>query len=150
MVMRIPRFSPWLLAILASVACHDATGPSERVVGIIGYDKLYEDLGFTTPDPVEAPDTVRVGVPFDIVVTTLDFGMWLEEAGAEVQVSQLLAGIVPYDWDPSTRLDGGRVRWLPRVVTVQFDRPGTALVVVQGRGASVWTVVEKRITVLAD
>lgn len=47
-------------------------------------------------------------------------------------------------------LDGGRVRWLPRVVTVQFDRPGTALVVVQGRGASVWTVVEKRITVLAD
>lgn len=155
MVMRISRLSPWLLAILASVACHDATGPSERVVGIIGYEEFFPD-DFPTPDPVEAPDTVRVGVPFDIVVTTLDFGMWLEEAGAEVQVSQLLAGIVPYDWEPSARLDGGRVRWLPRVVTVQFDRPGTALVVVQGQATSFWTVVEpwtvveRRITVLAD
>ena len=155
--MRIPRLSPWLLAILASVACHDATGPSERVVGIIGYDKLYEDPGFTTPDPVEAPDTVRVGVPFDIVVTTLGFASCWEEAGAEVQVSQLLAGIVPYDWKPSpTRGCIDVTRWFPRVVTVQFDRPGAALVVVQGRATSAWTVVEpwtvveRRITVLAD
>ncbi len=156
--MRIPRLSPWLLAILASVACHDATGPRERVVSIIGYDKLYPDDSSPTPDPVEAPDTVRVGVPFDIVVTTLAFASCWEEAGEEVLVSQLLVSIVPYDWKPSpTRcLDGGRVRWLPRVVTVQFDRPGTALVVVQGQATSFWTVVEpwtvveRRITVLAD
>ena len=130
--MRISRLSPWLLAILASVACDDATGPSERVVGIIGYDKLYDGPGFPTPDPVEAPDTVRVGVPFDIVVTTLVFASCWEEAGEEVLVSQLLVSIVPYDWKPSptTCLDGGRVQWLPHVVTVQFDRPGTALVVV--------------------
>ncbi len=149
--MRIPRLSPWLLAILASVACDDATGPSERVVGIIGYEEFYPD-DFPTPDPVEAPDTVRVGVPFDIVVTTLGPVSCWEEAGAEVQVSQLLAGIVPYDWKPPPLrcVNDIRVQWFPRVVTLQFDRPGTALVVVQGRGASVWTVVEKRITVLAD
>ncbi len=154
--MRIPRLSPWLLAILASVACDDATGPSERVVGIIGYDRLYEDDSFPTPDPVEAPDTVRVGVPFDIVVTTIGLVSCWEEAGAEVQVSQLLAGIVPYDWKPSPTTCGERVQWFPRVVTVQFDRPGTALVVVQGQATSFWTVVEpwtvveRRITVLAD
>ncbi len=127
-------------------------------MGIIGYDRLYEDDSFPTPDPVEAPDTVRVGVPFDIVVTTLGLVSCWEEAGAEVQVSQLLAGIVPYDWKPAPLrcVDDLRTQWFPRVVTVQFDRPGAALVVVQGQAASFWTVVEewtvveRRITVLAE
>ncbi len=137
-----------LVVTLVAPACQDGTGPGQRVVGVIGYEYLATEYGIPTPDPVQLPDSVRAGVPFDVVVTTADGGGCLEAAGADAVVEKLLANVIPYD----RRLDGciDALVWHPRPVTLEFASPGDAVLVVQGKGGKTgWTVVDKKITVLA-
>lgn len=117
------------LALLA--ACEPATEPGpleERVVGVIAV------AGDTTTRVLVVPDSARVGVGFEVTVTT--FGGGCDRAGEiEAEIRGLVATLHPYDY---TRKDGGAVcepgvRRLPRTTTLRFAEPGNALIRMQGR-----------------
>ncbi len=83
------------LAVFAVCCRSPAEQTWQRVVGII-------DNGGTRIAPVVASDTVQVGVPFLITVTT--FGSACDRPdGSAVSTSGLLADVSPYDLSPPSK-----------------------------------------------
>lgn len=160
--MRSPRILPVALlgCSIALAACTLFTGPDTvRVVGVVEWNTSEPPLqsqavhvaqasgqvsatrsndrhDITLP-VLEAPDTVRVGEPFDVIVRTYGSNGCWREAGAEVTISGLNAAVTPYDRDLAaedrSRVCTDMVVRLPRTVRLRFLQEGEALLRVIGR-----------------
>jgi hypothetical protein len=124
---------PTLSLGLVVGACGSPTEPNtERVVGRI-------DPSLSARPVVSAPAEVRAGAAFTVTVTTVGFGCTTAEGG-EVEVSNALARIVPYDRIPGpghgTFCDETTVRILPRDLRVTMREAGAARLRVVGLRAS--------------
>jgi hypothetical protein len=118
---------------LVAGACGSPTEPNtERVVGRI-------DPSLSSRPVVSAPAEVRAGAAFTVTVTTVGFGCTTAEGG-EVEVSDDIARIVPYDRIPGpghgTLCDETTVRILPRDLRVTMREAGAARLRVVGLRAS--------------
>jgi hypothetical protein len=118
-----------LALLLAAAACggRSPTEPgSRRVVVII-------DNGGTGIAPLVMPDTVHVGVPFLVTVTT--FGGACDHAdGSDVSTSGLFADVTPYDLlPPPETICIAVLRASPRSIELTFAAPGTGVVRIHGR-----------------
>jgi hypothetical protein len=103
--------------------------PEQRVLGVLEFHSQ------PTIDVIQAPETVRAGEPFVVVVRT--FGGGCERPGdAGVIVSTDIASIMPYDLTTATMPDAVCNTLLKRfvhAVVVQFDRPANATIRIWGR-----------------
>lgn len=124
-----------LLAVAAAgllIACGDSLGPNnDEVVAALTFDVSEE---FDTPE-VFVPDTVRVGQPFSVAITTYHICR-LEEGRTAVDVDGLHATVIPYNrfLGPSPSCaDFLAIR--QRDVDVQFDERGLGTVTVIGLSA---------------
>lgn len=160
----------WSLLLVALAAACDA--PLEvaapdgvRSVGVLAWEAAPaaslasgRDAPTGNPRPgVVAPDTVRAGVPFSVVVVTVGATTCWRPAGAEVVEQPASAAVTPLDFTaegPHTACGDALVE-LSRTVGLVFRQPGEATLRVHGRrvvGAEFQAgepvVVEKRIRVL--
>jgi hypothetical protein len=119
-----------LLLILASAgACNSPLDQGRhRIVGLI-------DNGGVPIEPLALSDTVNVGVAFTATVTTFGSSCLIPD-GATVSVSDLTAAITPYDLAPPAGICTADFRSHPRPVALVFSTPGTAVVILHGRGFS--------------
>src|ERR1043166_2423034 len=119
----------YAVAVLAAVAvgCRSpAEQTSRRVVAAI-------ENGGTGTAPVVLPDTVRVGVPFLVTVTTFG-GACDHPDGAEISTSGLFADLTPYDLlPPPETICIAILRASPRSMELTLAVPGTGVVRVHGR-----------------
>lgn len=118
------------IAVIAVTACQwrPAAG-EERVPGTIDF---YQD---GTRGVLMAPDTVEAGTAFPVTITT--YGGGCERAGgAEVRFAGDTATVTVYDYTragPPPQACPDILRYMPRSVTLRFDRPGEAVLRVRGR-----------------
>jgi hypothetical protein len=136
-----------LLLLPAVTACEMATGPDgQRVVGILEWQSAAQGslassslmMADGNIAVITAPDTVDAGVPFEATITTVGSdGCW-REAGAEKEMADHLAVVVPYD-RVLTEKNGESIGctqalvWLPRFVEITFAESGEAILRVKGR-----------------
>lgn len=91
-----------------------------------------------TAATLQIPASVQRGVAFNATVTTIGSSSCTREDGAEVNVTGLLAEIVPYD-----RKATGAVACttdmasFPRTVRLRFDQAGDAVVRVNGHSIGI-------------
>ncbi|HEX7240692.1 MAG TPA: hypothetical protein VF263_10520 [Longimicrobiaceae bacterium] len=143
------RFTLALACVLAA-ACDGAemaTAPEAgvRAVGILAWVAAPGVGGAApggaaggpgAPRPgVTAPDTVRAGAPFPVVVTTVGPTVCWAAAGAQVEMQPGVANITPFDYTPEDQWTacGDALLELPRSVTISFPQPGDAVLRVMGR-----------------
>lgn len=139
------RFTLALACVLAA-ACDGAElatapdGGGVRAVGILAW--VANPVagpgsgGPGAPRPgVTAPDTVRAGAPFSVVVTTVGPTVCWAAAGAQVEMQPGVANITPFDYTPEDQWTacGDALLELPRSVTVSFPQAGEAVLRVMGR-----------------
>ena len=143
-----------VLATLAGAACSNPTESFRPVYderpGILPAD------GPGTIGSVVVADSVSVGRPLTVVVTTQGGGC-TRRARTEVRAStQLVAEVLPYDSVPSPDSRGfactADIRGIQHAAVVQFTVRGRATVRVRGRsggpsGADREVVVERGVTV---
>lgn len=112
---------------MAALGCSLVAGPEyRRVLGIV-------DIGDARARILRAPDTTRVGIPFQVEVGTYGSGSCTRADGTTVTVQGNLAEIVLFDRE---RVGGACTTDLSpfqRTTTVQFDEAGTATLRVRGR-----------------
>lgn len=157
-----------LAALLGACAVPtDAAAPAgTRAVGILAWEAPPAPASVApagggppgSPRPgVFAPDTVRAGVPFSVVVVTVGPTVCWRAAGAEVAEHPWGAAVTPIDFSPEDRRTacGDALVELSRTFRLVFRRPGEATLRVYGRrvvGAELRdgepVVLEKRIHVL--
>lgn len=148
------------VAMLMFAGCDILTGPDDdRVMGVIGAVERGEVFGGVVaiqqatgsvgeereceltlvpdcinPPPLEAPDTVVAGEPFEIVVRTSGACTWRAD-GAEISQSGATVEVVPYDRVSSRR--GVMCPQVPhypfRIVELVFTEAGDALIRITGR-----------------
>jgi hypothetical protein len=137
------------LALLGSaVGCDLLTGSDEqRVTGILAMGEHPEVPVLTVPGgsfafpgddsdwelpALEAPDPVRAGVPFDILVRTFKFFAYGTGA-ADVRIAGGTAELAPWDVYGGHPWDGVYFVRAPRLVRISFAQPGEGLIVVTGK-----------------
>jgi hypothetical protein len=144
--MQFPtRFTAILAAGLLG-ACDGAvlaTAPERGVhaVGILAWvarpapGSTQSGAGGAPRPGVSAPDTVRAGAPFSVVVTTVGPTVCWVASGAQVEMQPGVATITPFDYTPEDDWTscGDALLELSRSVTVTFPQPGDAVLRVQGR-----------------
>ena len=114
------------LAAIALGGCAGATAPAApRVVGVIAVNG--------PPRPLAVPDTVRVGVPFEVEVVTYGSGSCTRPDGATVRVTGSVAEVTPYDRHTVQYACTDDLRAYPRQVALRFEAAGAAVVRVRGR-----------------
>lgn len=121
----------------------------ERVVGVI-------EIGGEHPPPVQLPESVEAGVPFNARVVTYGSGNCTKPNGAEVELIGSRAEIVPYDLEYRGPWKRGSyyvactddLAPYPREVSLQFDDPGDAEIRVLGRPLIGDGLVEYRFPIL--
>lgn len=121
----------------------------ERVVGII-------EIGGEQPSPVQVPEPVVAGIPFDATIVTYGSGTCTRPDGAEVEITGLEGEITPYDLEYRGPWERGGYHIActddlapyPRDISLLFDEPGDAQIVVIGRPVPGDTLVEFRIDIL--
>jgi hypothetical protein len=121
-------FGALALATVPLGACREPAGPRWSVqVGIVDFER-------SAVQAFTLPQTVRVGVPFGVTVTTAGSPDCVRPAGARVGVTGLDAEIVPLDAmaPPATACQRNRGVF-PRTVQVRFDAAGEAVVRVRAR-----------------
>jgi hypothetical protein len=137
------RFTLALACVLAA-ACDGAelaTAPDSggvRAVGILAWVAAPHGVaaGPGTPRPgVAAPDTVRAGMPFSVVVTTVGPTVCWAAAGAQVEIQPGVANVTPFDYTPEDQWTacGDALLELPRSVILSFPQAGDAVLRVMGR-----------------
>ena len=139
--MRIVTILTTLL--VAMTACDLGTGPEDAgSVGIIEVQRENSSQTSETDDPlypvdITAPDTVTVGEPFAVVVTTYGLSGCWEPRGESVSVDGIDASVTPFDVD--TRGQPGRdvctaaITPLNHTFNLQFDQAGEGMLRVDGR-----------------
>jgi hypothetical protein len=127
--MSKPPARAFALGLVAAIAigCRSpAEQTSRRVVAAIAN-------GSPGTAPLVLPDTVRVGVPFLVTVTTFG-GACDQPDGADISTSGLLADVTPYDLlPPPETVCIAVLRASPRSMTLTLAVPGTGVVRVHGR-----------------
>jgi hypothetical protein len=154
------------LGLLAG-ACILPAEPSMqlRVVGIVDWPQAgaasQAALGLDPApyQPLSAPDTVPVDVPFEVRVTTTGLSGCWRAAGGEVEAEPLRVRITPHDFvtsEPDGRPTSctGALVHLPRSVPVRYTARGEATLILHGRrvlggdpGHTEPVTIEKRIIV---
>jgi hypothetical protein len=126
---RMTRVFPFGLVALV-LGCDSLTGPEEkRVAGIIA--------GVNPDDPhIVVPDTVQAGKAFTVAVRTYGLKGCVRKGETEIQAGDREAVVLPYN----VKLAGDNacsdvMQVLEHTATLQFNRTGTARVVVIGRRA---------------
>jgi hypothetical protein len=141
-----PRAALALGLGLLATACALPADPSMqlRVVGIVDWPQAGEaieaSLGFDPApyEPLSAPDTVTVNVPFEVRVTTIGLSGCWRAAGGDVEAEPLRVLITPHDFVTSEP-DGrptyctGALVHLPRSVPVRYTERGEATLILNGR-----------------
>ncbi|MEW5928877.1 MAG: hypothetical protein AB1941_15560 [Gemmatimonadota bacterium] len=137
------------LACVLAAACDGAelaTAPDGgvRAVGILAWvaapangaspSSLTAAPGAPRPG-VTAPDTVRAGAPFSVLVTTVGPTVCWAAAGAQVEMLPGVANVTPFDYTPEDQWTacGDALLELPRSVTLSFPQAGEAVLRVMGR-----------------
>ena len=117
--MNSRQFKPLVLvAVLLFSACDTILGPDEdRRIGVIAF----YNLGVT----ISAPDTVQLGVPFEISITTYGNGC-LREGATKVRVRGLQVDVTPYDIHSGARACTDNLNYFPHKATVTLPTPGLA------------------------
>jgi hypothetical protein len=98
-----------------------------------------KDLGMVIDQPphmtsLVAPATVTRGVPFQVTASSFGSSSCTRPHSHMVSALQATREIRLYDEEaPATRACTADMRSFPRVITLQFDEPGTAQVLVVGR-----------------
>ncbi len=117
------RRSIALPALCVLAACSSPTEPEDTpFVGQLGFGDL---LSF------EVPDTVSVGVAFEVTFETWGANSCYSVSRTDVSVDDRTATVTPYD----IRTGNGCFsmgRALPHSASITFDRAGTGLVRVRG------------------
>ena len=121
---------PYVLGLLLGLGAVGCRSPAEqgsrRVVGII-------DNGGTGIAPLVVPDTVHVGVPFLVTVTTFG-GACDHPDGSDVSTNGLLADVTPYELlPPPETICIALLRASPQSIELTFATPGDGVVRVHGR-----------------
>jgi hypothetical protein len=139
-----------LVLLSSAVGCDLLTGSDEqRVTGILAMGEHPEVPVLSVPGgefvfpggeydwdlpALEAPDTVRAGVPFDIVVRTFKYGPY-GTGRADLRLTGGTAEVAPWDIH---RKNPRELEWharAPRLVRISFAQPGEGLIVVAGERA---------------
>jgi len=131
------------IAVLAAAGC-DVTEPGWTVgLGLVveGFDPPFTSL--------IAPDVVTRSVPFAITASTFGSSSCTQADGFTLGKTPTLAEVRLFDRSaPSGAICTEDFRNFPRIITLQFDEPGTAEIRVIGRGdGKAIRVVQKTITV---
>jgi hypothetical protein len=115
-----------LFAMLVGAAC-TTTGPDERIIlGVIV-------LGAPQYQPLTAPDSVQVGVPFLVTIKTGGGGCIGRTAPTRIEApSPLVRVLTPFDIEGLHGSCPADVRPLSRQVELRFDQAGLATVRVVG------------------
>lgn len=142
-----------VVALAFSAGC-DLFGPDgERVMGVIGSEEVgspqagtsvrasvsaedrpgWMDVeDFWDRPPLEAPDTVTAGEPFEIIVRTSGMGGCWQPDGQRIKAMAGVIEVTPFD-----RVAGpnclGADWWLERTAEVVFNDPGKAVLRLTGR-----------------
>lgn len=133
------QYKPLVLvaAVLLS-SCDTILSPEEdRRVGVIAF----YDMGVT----IGAPDTVQMGVPFEISIMTYGNGC-MSEGATEVRVRGLQVDVTPYDIHSGARVCTDILNSFPHKTTVTLPTPGLARFLFHGEQ----TPENHRITVGRD
>lgn len=130
----------YVLAVLLLVECgDDPAGPDH--IALIGILERGD-----APARVDIPGTYSVGEPVTVTIDT--YGLWFCTSFGETiveRVSPLVVEVTPVDLYAIPGPDGAcplRPKLLRHVVSISFDPPGEARIVVRGRrlpGGAWWT-----------
>jgi len=121
-----PASTPvFVVALLSLAACDSVFGPDEdRRTGVIAH---YGD-----PVVLSAPDTVQVGVPFEISIVTYGNGC-LSEGETQVRVRGLQVDVTPYDIHSGAAACDDILNYFPHRVTLALPTPGLAHLLFHGK-----------------
>lgn len=131
---------PYVLAVLLLVGCGDDPAGPDRIA-LTGILEM-EDA----PARVDIPGTYSVGEPVTVTIET--YGEWNCTAFGETvieRVSPLVVEVTPVDLYVILKPNEActlRPKLLRHVVSISFDEPGEARIVVRGRrlpGGAWWT-----------
>lgn len=114
------RFTPALasLPLALTMACSGPTGPTPRTeLGTIAFHD--------TEAVTQVPDSVRVGVPFEISVRTYGDGC-VTGNGTEVQRHGRSVDVRPYDVHSGAQVCTDVLRMFDHRATVMLETPGQA------------------------
>lgn len=111
----------WLLCVL--VGCDSPTGPDEA--------PFVGELGFPDRLSIQVPDTVSLGVPFEVEFDTCVANSCYVPSRTDVVVDGRTATVTPWDVRVGNACFsmGGP---LGHTASITFDRPGTSLVRIRG------------------
>lgn len=143
--MRISKLLAAALVALGAAGCAEAVTPAPdgglRSLGIVEWQGPGQptagNAGHTpgewTSEPITAPATARVGVPFEVIVRTIGpNGCWragdttVEHAAGEVRITA-------YDVHSGAQACPELLGYLPHRVQVTLDAPGEVILRAQGR-----------------
>lgn len=134
--MRVKRpLLPLIGTAVVLTACSGVLGPNgEKRLGVIAF---YED-----PVVTEVPDTVQVGVGFEVSVRTYGGGC-ISEDGTDVHVEDLVVNVRPYDVHSGANVCTDELRLFDHRTTLTLTEPGLAEIRFHGKempGDSMLTV----------
>ena len=115
-------------------ACDTLFGPDDEVVlGRLSY--------FGHPSLVQAPDTVLVGVPFNVVVRTYGGGCISYGHTDVAYTSPRVIGVRPYDIDSLEDVCTDELSLFDHTAELAVDSPGTWVIQFHGRQIPPDTVI---------
>jgi hypothetical protein len=138
----------WLLSLTCAVsACDLFTEPTAVVPGRIIDDEVAA--------PIQLPETVTPGTTFEVTVTTLEGGCTRLAARTEVDVTDLLAEITPYNLRRLSGVCTSDPVAIPHRARIRFTQVGTATVRIRGVSNDLydeatpreWVTLERQVVV---
>ena len=136
------RFAVAVVAVYIAAACIPSTEPV-RFEEEIGFIK-----GFNLDDPrVVVPDTVDLGEPFTVTVTTYGGGC-VSKGCTAVSAEGLLATVMPYDVMAQQGVCTAILISFEHEAILQFDQTGVARVVIRGRQAPSGEVISEEQSII--
>lgn len=143
---------PLILAGTMITGCSEAAGPQAGdpqpgVLQVLDYTgnepKLADPTvvwsvgptegAFVPPLVLDAPDTVAVGAPFDVTVTTIGMSGCWAAAGQDMEVDGGIVELMPMDVHSGAEVCTGILLFLSHTSTVTLDSPGEWTLRVRGR-----------------
>ena len=118
-------FVVFVFAVLSLAACDSVFGPEEdRRIGVIAFHQV--------PVTIDTPDTVQVGMPFEISIGTYGGGC-LSEGETKVRVRGLQVDVTPYDIHSGAAACDDILNYFPHRVTLALPTPGLAHLLFHGK-----------------
>ncbi len=107
-----------LLALALLLGCEGLLDPEGgRRIGVIAF--------YSDPVAIHTPDTVQVGVPFEISVRTYGNGC-LSEGPTKIKVRGLRVDVTPYDVHSGAEVCTDILNMFPHKATLALPTPGLA------------------------